>query len=263
MTDRLESFMRYLKEGTTVHDFDYVIILDGPEGSGKSSLAMHAKMFYDGKYSLDNVIYDATDLIKIMYEAPRASFILHDEAVCDFMSRTALNKFQIRLVKAFSIAREMNHIYCLLIPNYNLLDPALKIRARYRFWVYARGFERGYLKVFYSKRNAFTKKRPFHDERWHYRFPMLPEKTLRAYKEFKTTELKKKLMQLQGETEKDRRMAEDEAKGIRGVKARLIKKAMKDHPSWKADEVAAEVGCSLKHARDTMKVIGAGRERNK
>ncbi len=263
MSDRLEAFIKYLKKGTTVHDFDYVIILDGPEGSGKSSLAMHAKMFYDGYYSLNNVVYDASDLIKMMYEAPHGSFILHDEAVCDFMSRTALNKFQIRLIKAFSIAREMNHIYCLLIPNYNLLDPALKIRARYRFWVYARGFERGYLKVFYSKRNPFTKTKPYHEERWHYTFPMLPERTLRAYKEFKSKELRRKLEEFQGESDRDRRMAEDGAKGIRGVKARLITKAIKEHPDWKADQVAREAGCSLKHARDTMKVLGAGGERNK
>lgn len=259
--DRLESFMKYLKRGTTEHDFDYVIVLDGPEGSGKSSLAMHAKALYEGRYSLDNVMYDAGDAIKTMLEAPPASFILHDEAVCDFMSRTALKTFQIRLVKAFSIARELNHVYMLLIPNYNLLDPALKIRAKYRFWVYAKGFNRGYLKVFYAKRNPWTKAKPYHDERWHYVFPMLPRRTLKAYKEFKSKELRRKLQEFQDEADQEKRRAEDKSKGIRGVKARQIKKVMDDHPTWKADKVAGKVGCSLKHARDTMRVLGTEKEK--
>lgn len=238
------------------HDFDYVIIVDGPTGTGKSSATMHAKMMYDGFYNLDNVLYDAADSIRVMYEAPRGSFILHDEAVCDFMNRTAMDRFQIRLIQAFSIAREMNHVYCLLIPNYNLLDPALRVQAKYRWWIYAKGYERGFMKVFYQKRNEWTKTNPWQDESWHYLFPMLPKRTLAAYKKFKSKELSKKLHELQSENDADRARQKDKAEGIRGKKARMIKATMTAHPKWEPLKVAKEVGCSLKHARDTMRVLG-------
>lgn len=253
-TDRLQGFMQYLKKGTA-HDFDYVIIVDGPEGTGKSTLAMHMKMFYEGRYRLAHVLYDSKMLIKTMYTAtPGKDCVVLDEAVLDFSNRTAMTTFQIRLIQAFSIARERRLVFILLIPNYNLLDPALKIRARYRIWVESHGFERGFAIVYYNMRGPFTKVKPWQDERWRYLFPMLPAKVLESYKKFKAKELLRTLIEMDQEMAAEEKRKKERALAVRGAKARLIVEHLDTNPKDTPEAIARAVGCSLKHVKDTLKV---------
>lgn len=254
MSDRMRGLMSFIMKGVKDEDFDCVIIIDGPEGVGKSTMGMHCKMFCDGKYNLNQVCYDSTDLLGYMRKAPKFSSIILDEAVTSFMSRTALDRWQVRLVQAFSIVREKNLVFFLIIPNIGLLDKALLARARYRFWVYAMGHQRGHSKIFYARRTEWTTGKPWYEESWHYEFPDLPEKTKREYKEFKSKELDKKLKEYEDERKYEEERKTIEKKKVRGVKTQMIIDHLKKEPKATDIEIAKACGCSTQWARDTAAV---------
>ena len=248
MADRLRAFMAYIAKGIA-NDFDYVIIIDGPEGGGKSTLAAHAKAMYDGHYNMTNVCYDSTDLLNIMQNARKGSCIILDEAVTSFMSRTSLDRFQVRLIQAFSIVRERNLVFFLLIPNLGLLDKALQTRALYRIWVYPKGQLRGYAKIYYSKRTPWTTGKPWHEEAWHYEFPKLPDRFEAEYKKFKRKELARKLKEYDDEIKYEKDRKEKEKRKVTGKKTQLIIQALKNNPKATDIEIAKECGCSLAWVR--------------
>lgn len=254
MTDRMKGLMSFIMKGVKQEDFDCVIIIDGPEGVGKSTMGMHCKMFCDGKYNLDHVCYDSTDLLEHMRKAPKYSTIILDEAITSFMSRTALDRWQVRLVQAFSIVREKNLVFFLIIPNIGLLDKALLARARYRIWVYSMGHVRGHSKIFYARRTEWTTGKPWYEESWHYEFPDLPEKTKREYKAFKSKELDRKLGEYEDERKFENERKANEKQKARGVKTQMIIDYLEKNKKATDIEIARAVKCSLQWARDTAAV---------
>jgi len=253
MSDRLKGFMQWIRKGIE-NDFDYVIIVDGPEGGGKSTFAAHAKAMYDGAYNLENVCYDSTDLLKIMQTAKKGQCVILDEAVTSFMSRTSLDRFQVRLIQAFSIVRERNLVFFLLIPNLGLLDKALQTRAVYRIWVYPKGQNRGYSKIYYSQRTPWTTGKPWHAEAWHYEFPKLPDDFEKEYKKFKTREMMKKLKEYDDEIKYEKVRKEKEKRKVKGVKTQLIIDYLKDNPKATDIEIAKAVGASVPWVKQTAGV---------
>lgn len=251
MADRLEGLMNYIRRGVVDHDFDCVILVDGPEGSGKSTLAMHCKAMFDGKYNLEYMCYDSRDLLEIMQKAPKASCVILDEAITSFMSRTSLDKFQVRLIQAFSIVREKNLVFILIIPNYGLMDKALLTRARYRFYVYPRGHRRGYCKIFYANRTEWTTGKPWYEESWHYVFPDLPDRIKAQYKRFKSKELNRKIKEYDDEIKYESERKEKEKRKVRGVKTQLIIDTIKTNPKMADVEVAKAAGCSIDWVKKT------------
>lgn len=253
MADRLFAFMQWIRKGIE-DDFDYVIIVDGPEGGGKSTFAAHAKAMYDGKYSLDNVCYDSTDLLGLMQTAKKGSCIILDEAVTSFMSRTSLDRFQVRLIQAFSIVRERNLVFFLLIPNLGLLDKALQTRAVYRIWVYPKGHNRGFSKIYYSQRTPWTTGKPWHMEAWHYTFPKLPDEFEKAYKKFKSKKMLAKLKEYDDEIKYEKVRKQGEKLKVRGVKTQLIIDYLEKNPKALDIEIAKQTGTSLAWVKQTAGV---------
>lgn len=253
MSDRLEGFVNWIHKGIA-NDFDYVIIIDGPEGGGKSTFAAHIKALYDGTYNLDNVCYDSTGLLGLMQTAKKGSMIILDEAVTSLMSRTALDRYQVRLIQAFSIVRERNLVFLLLIPNLGLLDKAIQTRAVYRIWVYPKGQNRGYAKIYYSKRTPWTTGKPWHEEAWHYQFPKLPDGFERKYKRFKSTQLKVKLKEYDDEIKYEKTRKDKEKLKVRGVKTQLIIDYLKANPKAKDIDIARDTGTSLAWVKQTAGV---------
>lgn len=253
MADRLHGFIKWIQKGIE-NDFDYVVIIDGPEGGGKSTFAAHMKAMYDGKYNLEYVCYDSTNLLGLMQTAPKGSLIILDEAVTSLMSRTALDRYQVRLIQAFSIVRERNLVFLLLIPNLGLLDKAIQTRAVYRIWVYPKGQERGYAKIYYSQRTPWTTGKPWHAEAWHYQFPKLPDEFEKLYKRFKSKELRLKLKEYDDEIKYEKVRKDKEKLKVRGVKTQLIIDYLEDNPKATDIEIAKSTGTSLAWVKQTAGV---------
>jgi hypothetical protein len=250
--DRLKSFIQMIKRGIEQH-WDFVIVVDGREGSGKSTLGLHLKAFYDGYYNLAHVLFDATSMIAEMRLAPRGSCIIVDEAIISLYKREALKDFQMTLVKAFSIVRARNLFFILVLPNFNDLDPNIRTRCNYRFYTHSKRGQRGYLQVYQPQRTPWTSGHLYQELVWEYKFPALPEKFQQDYDTFKESSLDEALRDFQVEVEKKVKEASSRAEfGRVATKLEMIYQYLDDHPTASYKTIAREVKCTPAYARDIV-----------
>lgn len=136
--------------------WDCVIVYDGEEGSGKTTLAV-ANAYYMSKakgmdFSLDNVIYTIKQFNKLVDELPPHSNIVWDEFVMSGLNLEALSKMQIALIKKMAMMRKKQLVVHLVIPYIFMLTKYFAIgRARALVHVYSRNnLDRGDF-MYYSK----------------------------------------------------------------------------------------------------------------
>jgi len=253
MTDQLVRFIKMIQRGIS-DKWDFVIVVDGREGSGKSTLALQMKAIYDGQYSLDNVLFDATGMIQTMRFAPRGSCVVVDEAIISLYKREALKDFQMTLVKAFSIVRARSLFFILVLPNFNDLDPNIRTRANYRFFAHARRGQRGYLDVYQPQRTPWSSGWLFQKLMWKYKFPPLPEKFQTEYDRFKETSLDSALLNFADDVAKKVKEAQSRTEwGRVGTFKEDIYDYLNTNPKADQFEVAGAVNCTPAYARDILK----------
>lgn len=123
-------------------DKDVGIIIDGSEGSGKSTLAQQVGAYIAHKtktpFTVDNIFFKTSNAIQAIKRFPRYSVILQDE------SYENMNKFRMssaayqETVVAFQKARQFNHIFILVLPNFFDLSKEFAVR---RTWFLLHTYE--------------------------------------------------------------------------------------------------------------------------
>ena len=255
MSDRLEGFITMVKSRIADH-WDYVVVLDGREGSGKSTMGLHMKALYDGSYNLRHVLFDAEELIEQMQTAPKGSCIILDEAIISLYKRDSLKEFQTMLVKAFSIIRARELFFILVLPNFWDLDGSLRNRANERIYVYAKGGIRGYSQFYKIQRTQWSTNWAWQNLEWEYLFPCLPERFAPMYDKFKTSSLKKALGKFEKEVKVEQQKKKDKAQGLRGEKMRMCRDYLKDNPGATAKQVALDCAVSYGYAKESVMIYG-------
>jgi len=239
LQEYVESVKSHLKA-----KWDWVHVVDGMEGSGKSTFGLLIKAIYEGEWNLDRIIYDARELVENMEKLPRKSCIMMDEIILTSYKRdasTAINKV---LNKAFSIVRDRNLFFILILPSYFDLDKDLRKRARYRTYCYGKGTQRGWVIFYQIVRTQWTKKDPFQNEIGEYIFPNIPKKIYDDYSQVKRKMLKDKLQEFQDELDTNTIFQKKETKGSK------IRQAIKDYPALSNVEIAEIVECTPGYVRD-------------
>lgn len=256
--DRLRAFINMVKRGID-QKWDFVMVIDGREGSGKSTLGLHMKAMYDGNYNLDHVLFDATSMVHEMQFAPRGSCIIVDEAIISLYKREALKDFQTTLVKAFSIVRARNLFFILVLPNFQDLDPNIRTRANYRLYSYAKRGIRGYLQVYQPQRTPWSSGWLYQTLIWEYKFPALPDDFQSRYDNFKETSLMETLAGFKVDIEKAVRANRSrEEFGRANTRIEKIYAILDDNPKASHQQVAKEVKCTPGYARDIINSIRGG-----
>ena len=253
--DRLRAFVNMVKRGIS-QKWDFVMVIDGREGSGKSTLGLHMKAMYDGNYNLDHVLFDASSMVNEMQVAPRGSCLIVDEAIISLYKREALKDFQTTLVKAFSIVRARNLFFILVLPNFQDLDPNIRTRANYRLYTYAKRGVRGYLDVYQPQRTPWSSGWLYQTHIWQYKFPALPEGFQETYDEFKEASLMDTLADFKVDIEKQVQASRSrEEFGRSNTRIERVYAYLKDHPKADHNEVAHKLKCTPGYARDIIKSI--------
>ena len=166
-------------------DHDYPVIIDGVEGSGKSSLAINLASDLDPDILLNfenHITWDATDLKKRAFNMP-PSALIHDEAGLDLFSHDTMSYFTKRIVKWLMVIRSYNHIPLLIIPSKEWLHAYLN-HHRARLWLHVETtrsrskkdkgkVKRGLCKVYLPRRSPF-KKYTFWQFQYSFKFPDFP-----------------------------------------------------------------------------------------
>ena len=118
MKKQLDDIIRVV----TKKDRDYVLVVDGEEGSGKSVLAMQLAKYLDPKFNLDRVVFNSDGFMKAIKSIPRYSCILLDEAYNAANSRAALTEVNRSMVAVGTEMRQRNLFVIMVLPSFFDLD---------------------------------------------------------------------------------------------------------------------------------------------
>lgn len=126
-----------IKKAVINKDRDFVMVIDGEEGSGKSVLAQQIARKLDPKFCLDNICFNADQFIERLKKAPKYSCIVLDEAFSSANSRSALTEVNRSLIGVATEMRQRNLFVIIVIPSFFDLDKYFALwRCRALFHVY-------------------------------------------------------------------------------------------------------------------------------
>ena len=135
-------------------DWDCCFIIDGVEGSGKSTLGFICSYYLNPKLTLENIAIDGNDALKKLQSLPDKSLLMIDEGALMFSSKDAMKREQKKLIQVISVIRQKNMILIIVLPSYFELNKYLAVhRSRFLLHVYSTAnLERGRFAYFGTKK---------------------------------------------------------------------------------------------------------------
>ncbi len=103
-------------------DKDYVIVVDGKEGSGKSTFAFQMGKYVDNGLNLSKVVFGPEEFREAILKAKKGECIIYDEAFTGFSSRSSLSPVNKVLVSLSMQMRQKNLFIIIVLPTIFLLD---------------------------------------------------------------------------------------------------------------------------------------------
>ncbi len=133
-------------------DKDCVLVLDGAEGSGKSTFALQIGKFVDHSLDLSRVVFDAESFRQAIFKAKKGQCIIFDEAFTGLSSRASLSGINRTLVSLMMQMRQKNLFVIVVLPTFFLLDKYVALfRTKALVHVYENKGRRGYFRVYNRK----------------------------------------------------------------------------------------------------------------
>jgi predicted kinase len=137
-------------------DKDCVLVVDGREGSGKSTFAMQIGKYVDPTLNLDRVVFSPEDFREAILKANKYQCIIYDEAFTGFSSRASLSPVNRVLVSLAMQMRQKNLFIIIVLPTIFLLDKYMAIfRTRALIHIYESKGRRGYFKLYNSSKKKW------------------------------------------------------------------------------------------------------------
>jgi hypothetical protein len=104
-------------------NLDWVNIVVGPVGAGKSTLSLYCCEILDKNFTEDKIALSAKELMNNFLNAEQYSAILYDEGLQGLMSRRAMSSENVEQIKAFNQLRQgKNLVVFIVVQDLNLLE---------------------------------------------------------------------------------------------------------------------------------------------
>jgi len=118
-------------------DRDWVGVVDGEEGSGKSVLAQQIAKKLDPKFNIDKICFNADQFVKCIKTCAKFSCIILDEGYASANARASLTEVNRSLVALGTEMRQRNLFILIVLPTFFDLDKYFALwRSRCLFHVY-------------------------------------------------------------------------------------------------------------------------------
>lgn len=153
-TDQVREGYRLVAQRMREKEWDYVTVIDGSEGKGKSSLAMLLATYTDEGFDGTRVAFELDELFPLMEKAPKLSSIVFDEAIQGAYRREAMTGDNRALNKAAMISRKRGLHLIMCIPNFWDLETYFQQR-RAKVWFSVD--RRGRAVVHFPSRNRYRR----------------------------------------------------------------------------------------------------------
>ena len=161
MNIKLHEELQNVKKVVNNKDFDYVSLVCGLPGQGKSTLAQSMAKFLDPNFTLDNIAMTADEFIEKTTNLPKHSAVILDESFAGLNSRVATSKEFLKILNHIQLIRQRNLFIFLCLPNFfDLGKPIAIFRSHHLFVVYGSVFgERGEFAAYgrNNKRQLYVK----------------------------------------------------------------------------------------------------------
>lgn len=108
-------------------DWDFVIIVDGKEGSGKSTLVMQLAKTLDPSFNLDRVVFNGVEFQKAVINATKGQAIVYDEGYSDLSSAAWMNQVQKDVIGMLTKIRKKNLFLFIVLPTFFKLKDTIAI----------------------------------------------------------------------------------------------------------------------------------------
>lgn len=164
-----EYVIEWLDHGkrATSEEWDFIALIDGVEGSGKSGLAMTCAYYLDRSFNHDRIVFTPEQAIEAIDKAQPGQAIVWDEFVLGGLSDDAMKSTQTTLVKKFTTIRKKRLYIFLVIPYIFMLRKYFVMgRARFLMHTYTPdGIKRGNVKIYNYERknNLYMRGKKFHE----------------------------------------------------------------------------------------------------
>lgn len=128
----------YIQNKLLKNNWDVVIIVDGIEGSGKSTLGLQiAWLLSNGKLTMKNLILGLEDAPDKLEKAEQGEIFVMDEGSLSFGSRETMKREQVELIKIFNVIRQKNLGLIVVAPSFFDLNKYISVhRSRALIHVY-------------------------------------------------------------------------------------------------------------------------------
>jgi len=162
-----EKELQKIRNAVINKDRDFVMCIDGEEGSGKSVLAQQIAKYFSPKFNIDDICFNADQFTARLKKAPKYSCIVLDEAFSSANSRASLTEVNRSLIAVATEMRQRNLFVIIVIPSFFDLDKYFALwRCRALFHVYFnKDGSRGSYIIFpkTSKKYLYLKGKKFYD----------------------------------------------------------------------------------------------------
>lgn len=133
-------------------DYDWVWVVDGSEGSGKSVFSGQLAKAVDPTFNLNRFCMNPQEFTKAILKAEKGQAVVFDEGFTGLSSRASLTEINRLLVSLMMEMRQKNLFVIVVMPTLFLLDRYVALfRAKGLFHIYTKDGKRGRWVYFNNK----------------------------------------------------------------------------------------------------------------
>lgn len=122
----LKQNLDIIKKNVETNDLDWVIGVVGPERSGKSNLMLQILIYLNPKLELSSILFDRTQFLDFLSNAPDRSVVCCDEAANMFYKRNFAEDEQKEVNKALMKIGIKNLIMGMVLPDLSDIDAHIR-----------------------------------------------------------------------------------------------------------------------------------------
>lgn len=142
-----------IKKQLEKKDKDFFAIVDGGEGSGKSTFSFQWAKYVDNSFDMRRIVFTPEEFKEAIFKAKKGQAIVYDEAFTGLSSRSALSAINRYLVSLAMQIRQKNLFIILALPSVFLLDKYfVMFRAKVLIHIYENKGRRGYFRIYPPKK---------------------------------------------------------------------------------------------------------------
>lgn len=154
MNDILKQNLDIVKKASTL-DWDFIFIVDGIEGAGKSVFTQQLAYYLDPTLDISRICFSGEEFMNACINAKQYQAVIYDEAITGANIRQAMNDVNVDLMKMLGMIRQKNLYIFIVIPSFFDLDRYIALwRSRAVFHVFAKSYtQRGFYYCYKQRKN--------------------------------------------------------------------------------------------------------------